>query len=60
MFLKKYGFSEMCTQKVLKNEKVRLPVTTGGNPDWDYMDRYMCDMLAGASASIDLLAEVAG
>ena len=60
MFLKKYGFSEMCTQKVLKNEKVRLPVSDNGNPDWDYIDTYMSEMLETTSASLDVLAEVAG
>ena len=47
-------------QEDMKVAEIMLPVASDGNPDWDYMDRYMCDMLAGASASIDLLAEVAG
>ena len=55
MFLKKYGFSEMCTQKVLKNEKVTLPVKSDGNPDWDYMNAYMSDMLEKTFASLDVL-----
>ena len=59
MFLKKYGFSEMCTQKVLKNEKVRLPVLKDGKPDCDYMDAYMSDMLEKTSASLDMLVGVA-
>lgn len=59
MFLKKYGFSEMCTQKVLKAEKVMLPVVSEGIPDWDYMDRYMSEILDTASASLDVLAGVA-
>ena len=47
-------------QEDMKVAEIMLPVASDGNPDWDYMDRYMCDMLAGASVSIGLLAEVAG
>lgn len=41
MFFDKYGFSEMCTQKVLKVEHIKLPVTSTGEPDWQYMEDYM-------------------
>lgn len=41
MFFDKYGFSEMCTQKVLKAESIRLPITATGEPDWQYMEDYM-------------------
>ena len=41
MFLQKYGFKDMCTQKVLKVAKISLPVTPSGKPDWEYMERYM-------------------
>ena len=41
MFFDKYGFSEMCTQKVLKAESIRLPITSTGEPDWQYMEDYM-------------------
>ena len=57
MFLKKYGFSEMCTQKVLKNEKVKLPATTDGKPDYAYMDQYMRDVMKEAEASIEKLRQ---
>ena len=39
--LTKYGFSSMCTQKVLKNESLFLPSTTSGKPNWSYMENYM-------------------
>ena len=41
MFFDKYGFNEMCTQKVLKAESIRLPITSTGEPDWQYMEDYM-------------------
>lgn len=41
MFFDRYGFNEMCTQKVLKTESIKLPVTPTGEPDWVYMENYM-------------------
>lgn len=41
MFFDKYGFNEMCTQKVLKAESVWLPITSTGELDWQYMEDYM-------------------
>ena len=41
MFIQKYGFKDMCTQKVLKREMIKLPITSDGVPDWNYMEQYM-------------------
>ena len=41
MFFDKYGFNEMCTQKVLKAESIWLPITPTGEPDYQYMENYM-------------------
>ncbi len=41
MFMHKYSFSEMCTQKVLKKETISLPVDSNNEPDWSYMESYM-------------------
>ena len=40
-FNQKYGFSDMCTQKVLKNEKIYLPVDNNKNLDLKYMEEYI-------------------
>lgn len=45
MFFDKYGFNEMCTQKVLKAESIWLPVTSTGKPDWQYMEDYMKNIM---------------
>lgn len=55
MFLDKYGFSEMCTLKVLKAESIRLPVTRKGDPDWQYMEDYMKDIIKQAEESLSAL-----
>ena len=44
MFSNKYGFSDMCTQKVLKKETIILPVDKNGNPNWKYMEKYMIEL----------------
>ncbi len=41
MFFDKYGFNEMCTQKVLKVESIWLPITSTGEPNRQYMEDYM-------------------
>lgn len=44
MFSNKYGFADMCTQKVLKKECIKLPVDEDDKPDWIYMENYMKKM----------------
>ncbi len=46
-------------QEDMKVAEIMLPVTTDGNPDWDYMENSMSEMLETTSASFDVLAEVA-
>ena len=41
MFLQKYGFSDMCTQSVLKKAIIKLPANNNGEPDYDFMEKYM-------------------
>ena len=38
---KKYEFSEMCTGTKLLKDTIMLPVNQNGDPDWDYMEKYM-------------------
>ena len=58
MFFGKYGFSDMCTQKVLKEEKISLPVTMKLEPDWQYMESYMQNLMQDAEANIEALTTV--
>ena len=55
MFLDKYGFDEMCTQKVLKKETILLPVTHIGCPDWQYMETYMKQVMDEAGRTLSCL-----
>ena len=55
MFLDKYGFSEMCTLKALKSEKIKLPIDANGEPDWDYMESYMKTIMENAELKMGYL-----
>ncbi|MBP3783237.1 MAG: restriction endonuclease subunit S [Butyrivibrio sp.] len=55
MFFDKYGFNEMCTQKVLKAESIWLPATSDGKPDWDYMESYMKAVMEESEKSLENL-----
>ena len=37
----KYSYNFGLFPKLLKKEKIKLPVTKNGNPDFEYMDNYM-------------------
>lgn len=47
--IKEAGGSHVYKNKWLQtdmmNTMIPLPITEGGNPDWDYMDEYMCALL---------------
>lgn len=57
MFFDKYGFNEMCTQKVLKAESIWLPVTSTGEPDWQYMEDYMRNVMDKSEQAVDKIRE---
>ena len=59
MLFDKYGFSEMCTQKVLKAESVWLPITSAGEPDWQYMEDYMKNIMNKQEMAADSLSKIA-
>ena len=40
-FSSTYSYEEKCGPASLATEKVLLPATTDGSPDWDYMEAYM-------------------
>lgn len=58
MFLEKYGFTQMCTLKVLNREKIKLPVLKNGDLNTEYMESYMRDILDKSSNHIDFLSKV--
>lgn len=41
----KYSYNFGLFPELLKKEKIKLPVTSEGNPDYDYMENYMTNVL---------------
>lgn len=39
-----FPYGEMCNQSQLKKQKIPLPVTKDGTPDWQYMDSYISNL----------------
>ena len=56
-FSSRYSFTGMCSQSQLKQEKILLPATPAGEPDWRYMEMYMRGVEAIAKEKIALLTK---
>ena len=55
MFFDRYGFSEMCTLKMLKSEKIKLPIQHTGEPDWQRMEDYMRKIMGESAQALQNL-----
>lgn len=53
--LTKYTYSDQLNSQSISEECVLLPVDDNGNPDWEYMDEYMSNVMQEADASLDAL-----
>lgn len=53
----KYNYSNMGSASKLKQEKILLPATPAGEPDWRYMEMYMRGVEAIAKEKIALLTK---
>lgn len=56
--LHEFGFKTMLNQHKLKNLKIKLPITSDGKPDWDYMDNYIAKLAARAHRDVSSLDQV--
>ena len=36
-----FGWDDKCTWDKVKEQMIRLPITSTGEPDWQYMEDYM-------------------
>lgn len=53
----KYNYSNMGSASKLKQEKILLPATPAGEPDWRYMEMYMRGVEAIAKEKISMLTK---
>ena len=54
----KYEFTEMCTSKKLLKDKLYLPITSDGEPDYKYMEEYMKKIENTVSSSLTKIQSV--
>ena len=51
----KYSYNFGLFPKLLKEEKIKLPITNNGEPDYEYMDKYMSGLLNRAKNKLSYL-----
>lgn len=51
----KYSYNFGLFPKLLKEEKIKLPIKSNGEPDYEYMDKYMAELLNKAKNKLSCL-----
>ena len=52
-FTRKYSYADKCSASKAEAEKVKLPATSDGQPDWAYMESYMKKIMEKAQKSLE-------
>lgn len=47
-----FGWDDKCTWDKVKEQMIRLPITSTGEPDWQYMENYMKGIFESANQNI--------
>ncbi|MFR3056774.1 restriction endonuclease subunit S [Phocaeicola coprophilus] len=55
---KKYMYSDMANKDVIGLEKIKLPVYSSGEPNWEYMEQYMKNIESQVRMSINKLTNI--
>lgn len=55
-----YAYVDKWKMSDMASAVIRLPVTPTGDPDWDYMEQTMRDVMAESEISLDILQSLAG
>lgn len=51
----KYSYNQMCSASKLSAEKITLPITNSGEPDYFYMEEYMKSIIKKQRNNLDAL-----
>lgn len=51
----KYGYNDMGSKETIRKETIKLPIDRNGNPDYEYMDKYMTELLNKAKNKLSCL-----
>ena len=54
-FGQKYSWNDAVTKEKFLNENISLPAKTNGQPDWEYMENYMKNIMDDAKAKLNIL-----
>ena len=54
----KYPYNYGLFPDLLKNEQIKLPVDGSGEPDWEYMDKYMQTVIDNSQADLSAMQEI--
>lgn len=55
---RKYNYINKWKQDVMCKDQIKLPVTSDGKPDWNYIDAYMLKMIRDTSITLNCLYHV--
>lgn len=56
--LTKYSYNDQINTNSIKEEIIKLPITSSGKPDWNFMEQYMKHVLAKAELDLDCLTKI--
>lgn len=59
-FTTHYSYQVKCGPDKILDTVLKLPVDASGEPDWDYMDEYMSQVMQDAEASLDAMQQADG
>ena len=54
----RYDYQDKVSKARLLTSKIKLPITSDGKPDWNYMDNYIAELSARAHKDVSLLNKV--
>ena len=57
-FNERYSFSDGMIPSQIYDKEIQLPIDESGNPDWDYMSKFMKKIEKIAKTRIDFFTEV--
>lgn len=54
----RYDYQDKVSKARLLNSKIKLPITSDGNPDWEYMDNYIAELAVRAHKDVSSFNQV--
>ena len=58
--LTKFSYNDQINSQTILVQTVKLPALSGGDPDWEYMDAYMHEVMEEASDNMEKLFSISG